>query len=175
MIKNPDGSTYSCAGTLRQFNPQSNSHNLFNLWDQESIKQGGSPIYYYEVFINSGDIDPLYIEARNKIFSNFPVELWANYEPISSQNFMSAFGVDSPDEIIFELNAKYTLMQIGHFPKIGSRIHTPHLSENWEIVQRNLSEFKMWGTLRLQLICKRFQESVTTGEGKVSQPSYKIN
>lgn len=176
MIKNPDGSPYKASGTLQQFNPQSSQHKLFNLWDQEAIKQGGTPIYYYEVFIATGEIDPLYIESRGKIFSNHPIELWAVYEPIPSQNFMSAFGFDSPDEMVFEMNAKATLKAVGHMPKIGSRVFTPHLSENWEVIQRNLGEFKMWGALRLQLICKRFQESVTTGEGKVTQakPNVKI-
>jgi hypothetical protein len=34
----------------------------------------------------------------------------------------------------------------------------------------------MWGALRLELICQRFQEDVVTGEGKVTekQPDIKI-
>ena len=49
--------------------------------------------------------------------------------------------------------------------------------ENWKIVQRNVEEFKLWGELRLQLLSQRFQESRTTGEGKVTQkePDFKIN
>ncbi len=171
MIRKPDGSNYTTSGTLRQYNPQSPQHKLFNLWDQEAIKQGGTPLFYYEVFIPTGEIDPLYIESRGKLYSQHPVELWAIYEPIPSQNFMSAFGYDSPDEMVFEMNAKSVIRSIGHMPKIGSRIFSPHLSENWEVIQRNLGEFKMWGALRLQLICKRFQESVTTGEGNVTSKS----
>ena len=90
---------------------------------------------------------------------------------------MSAFGFDSPDEMMFEFNYKSVLRQIGHPPKIGSRLHTPHLREDWVIVQRMTGEYKLWGSLRLQILCQRFQESTTTGEGKVTQkkPDFKIN
>ena len=36
-------------------------------------------------------------------------------------------------------------------------------------IQRNVGDFFLWGELRLTLICQRFQESTTTGEGQVSQ------
>ena len=104
------------------------------------------------------------------------MQLWCNYEPIPSQNLLNQFGIDSPDEIKFEVNYRAVLQAVGHPPKIGSRIFTPHLSENWVIVQRNLGEFKMWGAIRLELICQKFQEDVVTGDGKVTQnqPQTKI-
>jgi hypothetical protein len=166
---NPDGTPYKTAGSLRQFDPNNPQHKLFNLWDQEAIQQGGSPIYYYEVFIAPGEIDPTCIEARGKIFSNHPVELWAVYEPVPAQNLMNVFGFDSANEMIFECNAQSVLRAIGHMPKIGSRIYTPHLGDNWKIVQRNLGEFKMWGALRVQLIAQQFQETATTSSGRVTE------
>jgi hypothetical protein len=72
---------------------------------------------------------------------------------------------------MFELNYRAVLKAVGHPPKIGSRIYSPHLRENWVIVQRNLGEFKMWNAIRLQILAQRFQESTTTGEGKISQKS----
>ena len=89
---------------------------------------------------------------------------------------MTAFGIDSTEEMTFELNYRATLREIGHPPKIGSILFTPHLRENWVIIQRNLNEFKLWTALRLELICQKFQESVTTGEGKVTQkqPNFEI-
>lgn len=176
MLKNPDGTPYKAVGDIQQFDPENKEHNLFNLWDEEIIRMGGSPIFYYEVFIQNSTVDPLYVEDRGKIFSNHPIQLYAVYEPIPSQNQMNAFGFDSPDEMIFELNYRSVLRQIGHPPKIGSRIFTPHLREDWVIVQRNLGEFKLWGTLRLQILAQRFQESTTTGEGRVTQkkPDFKI-
>lgn len=176
MLKNKNGTVYKLNGSVQQFNNSENDFELLNLWDQEAIMRGGSPIYYYEVIISQNTIDPIYLESRNKLFSNFPIELWANYEPVRSQNNLSRFGIDSQDEIRFELNYKSTLNIVGHPLKIGSRIHTPHLGENWVIVQKNLSEFKLWGALRLELVCQKFQENVTTGEGNVTQetPNMKI-
>jgi hypothetical protein len=45
------------------------------------------------------------------------------------------------------------------------------------IMQRGVEVFKLWGELRLQVMCIRFQESLTTGEGKVTQrqPDFKVN
>lgn len=171
-----DGKPYQVAGSLQQYESENSALDLFNLWDEELIKISGSPIFYHEIFIQQGTVDPMYWEDRGKIFSNFPIQLYALYEPISSTNTQGMFGIDAPDEIVFDLNYCAVLKAIGHPPKIGSRIFTPHLRENWEIVQRNIGEFKMWGTMRLQLLCQRFQESSTTGEGKVTQKQsdYKI-
>ena len=175
-LLNSDGTPYKLQGSVQQFDPNNPMFDLFNLWDQESIKRGGSPIFYYEVIIRPDMIDPIYLEARNKLFSNNPIQFWCNYEPISSQNVLNQFGIDAPDEMRFELNYRSVLKGLGHPPKIGSRLFTPHLQENWVIVQRNLSEFKMWGVLRVELICQRFQEDVVTGDGKVTQkqPNLKI-
>lgn len=176
MLRNADGTPYKASGELNLYQEQK-SLSLMNFWDAEAIRIGGSPIYYYEVFIQKGTLDPLYLEDRGKIFSNYPIKLYTVYEPIPSQNYQNAFGIDSPDEIIFELNYKDVLNKLGHPPKVGSRLHTPHLGEDWVIIQRNLGEFKLWGALRLNLLCARFQESVTTGEGKVTQtkPDYEID
>jgi hypothetical protein len=165
----PDGKPYKTSGSNRQFDPTNPQLKLFNLWDEDAIRMGGSPIYYYEIFIPTGEIDTTYIEARGKIFSNNPIELWAAYEPVPAQNMMSAFGFDSANEVIFECNAQAVIKAIGHMPKIGARIYTPHLGENWKVIQRNLGEFKMWGALRVQLICQQFQESTTTSAGRVTE------
>lgn len=175
-LLNKDGTPYKLQGSTQQFDPENPMFDLFNQWDKESIERGGSPLYYYEVIISQNMIDPIYLEARNKLFSSQPVQLWCVYDPLPSQNVLNQFGIDAPDEIIFQLNYRSVLKAIGHPPKIGSRIFTPHLQENWVIVQRNVDEFKMWGVLRIELICQRFQEDVVTGEGKVTQkqPDVKI-
>lgn len=162
---------------MQQFDPENREFDLFNQWDQEVIQFGGSPIFYYEVFIQKNTVDPLYREDRGKIFSNNPVQLWTYYDPQASQNYMNMFGMDSPDDIKFEFNYRAVLKALGHPPKIGSRLFTPHKRENWVVVQRNVSEFKFWGELHLILMCQRFQESVTTGEGRVTQkqPDFKLN
>lgn len=175
-ILNSDGSPYEVTGCIQQFDPNNPEYDLFNLWDQEIIQMGGSPIFYYEVFIPSSTIDPVYLESRSKLFSNNPIQLYGLYEPIRSQNQMTAFGIDSPDEMLFDFNYRAVIQALGHPPKVGSRLHTPHLGENWEIIQLNRGEFKLWGALRLQIVAKKYQESASTGEGKVfqKQENFKI-
>lgn len=170
----PDGKPYTASGSLQQYDPDSPQHALFNLWDEEAIRQGGTPVYYFPVFIPTGEIDKFYMEARGKLFSPNPIELWATYDPVPAQNYMNAFGIDSLNELVLELNVKAVLKAVGHMPKVGSRIYTPHLGDNWEIIQRNLGEFKMWGALRLQLIVRQFQESVTTSNGQVTEKNPNI-
>lgn len=176
-IRNPDGSPYKPTGTLTQFDPDNPEFELFNSLDQEIIEMGGTPVMYYEVFINVANIDELYMEARDKLWSEHPICLSGYYDPIPSQNAMGAFGIDSPDELMIEFNYRHVLKALGHPPKIGARIFTPHKREHWVVIQRNVEVFKLWGELRLQLMCGRFQESLTTGEGRVTQkqPDFKLN
>jgi len=176
-VYNADGSVYQLS-TNQQFDPVGTEQDLFNLWDQEIIQIAGSPIYYYDLFLNLSDIDELYVEARNKVWSPCSICLYALYDPIPSQNFQGVFGIDSPnDEIMLEFNYRSVLKTLGKPPKIGGRIFTPHKRENWVIIQRNVQAFKLWGELRLQVMCRRFQETLTTGEGKVTQrqPDFKVN
>lgn len=177
MLRNTDGTPYQLAGSLQQFDPENQEFDLFNLWDQEIIGIGGIPVFYYEVMIQSNTIDPLYWEDRGKIFSNNPICLMAYYDPVPTQNAMEVFGIDSPDEIMLNFNYDDIIQKLGHPPRIGSRIFTPHKRENWEVIQNFGEEYKLWGQLRMQVMCKRFQESSTVGEGKVTQktPDFKID
>jgi hypothetical protein len=177
VIRNPNGTPYNVIGSLQQFDPENPEFDLLNLWDSEAIKQGGSPIFYYEVFIQANTVDPLYLEDRGKMWSPNPIQLWAIYDPVPSQNYMTTFGIDSPDEVMFEFNYKDALEAVGHPPKVGSRIYTPHRREHWEIIQRGDEQYHLWGQFRLQVMCRRFQESLTTGEGKVTQktPDFSID
>lgn len=177
VIRNCDGTPYQLSGSLNQFDPESRDHDLLNSFDEQLIEIAGTPIFYYEVFLQKNTIDPLYREDRGKMWAVNPVQLAVYYEPIPAQNYMNMFGLDAPDEIQFEFNYRAVLQAIGHPPKIGSRLFSPHKRENWIIAQRNVGEFKIWGEIRLYLITQRFQESTTTGEGNVSQslPDFQLN
>lgn len=177
MLRNPDGSQYKTVGSRQQFDPENPIHCLFNLWDAEALRIGGSPIFYYETFISKAVIDPLYKEARGKLYSNHPIQLYGYYEPVPSQNYQNSFGFDSPEEVIFKFNYRDVLQTIGHPPKVGSRLHTPHKRENWKIIQRNSGDFQMWGEIRLELICQKWQGSITTPDNtnQQAEPDFKIN
>lgn len=168
-IRNCDGTPYKLSGSLDTFDPNNPEHFLLNSFDSELVQIAGTPILYFEVFIQKQTIDPLYREDRGKLFSNNPITLNGFYEPIPSQNYMNMFGIDAPDEVQFQFNARAVLKAIGHPPKIGSRLYTPHKGENWVVIQRNYGDFFLWGEMRMTIIAQRFQESVTTGEGRVTQ------
>jgi hypothetical protein len=177
-LYNKDGTVYKLTGELSQLIPDSPSHDLFNLWDQEAIRAGGTPLLYYEVFISN--IDKLYLESRDKLWSQHPVEIWGVYDPIPSQFEQGLFGIDGPDTMVFSTNYQDTLDKLGHLPVIGSRIFTPHLKEHWEIIDRKLGDFHRWKVYRVEIHCQRFQESLTTGEGRVTNdtdpnPSFEID
>jgi hypothetical protein len=178
MIRNSDGSVFNVSGSISQFDPTDTSeHSLFNQWDSEIISQGGSPIIYYEVLIQPSTVDPLYLEDRGKLWSPKGIQLYCFYEPKPDENIQGLFGIDSPTEMIFELNYRDVLQRIGHPPKVGSALFTPHKSQMWRIIQRNDGEFKLWGQLRLQLICQKFQGSITDNSSTINTPQvdFKIN
>lgn len=164
MLMNKDGTPFQLSN-LRAFNPNNVEKDLFNSIDAEAIQINGTPIFYYEVFIDSNSIDPLLHEARSKVWSPIPICLYASYDPVISEIFMTPYGADGPTEVVFELNHKAVLDALGHLPKIGSMIFTPHKNEHWIIKDRKLSDWKNWHQLRLQLECGRFQESKTTEDG----------
>lgn len=176
MIFRPNGQPYITLGSRQQFDDGLAERDLFNRWDQEAIRIGGSPIFYYEMFIQEQTLDKVYLEDRGKIFSNNPVQLYGYYDPIAAQNFMGVHGMDSPDEMVFEFNYRAVLDAIGHPPKRGSRLKSPFLKEDWFVIEGKLAEFKYWQVLHIQLHCTRFQEDIGTGEGQVTQDKvdYKI-
>jgi len=173
-MKNPDGSPYKTLGSLQQFNPENKQICLLNFWDQEAIKLGGSPIFYHELVVNSGDIDPVYLEARNKLFRD-PVQLWGFYVPTPTTNYVNQYGIDGIDMMIFEFNYRMVLDTLGHRPIIGSRLFTPHKGENWVIKTIQTNQYDLWNAIRLQMVCDRYQESITTQEGAVTQRKTDFN
>lgn len=177
MLRSLDGSPYQVVGSMQQFDPENPDQNLLHLWDQEMIQQGGAPIFYYEAFIPTNTIDPIYRESRGKIYSNVPVELWCYYDPQQGENLQNQFGIDSPTEMVFEFNIRHVLSKLGHLPKVNSRLYTPHKRENWKIIQRNTADYKLWGEMRLQLIAERFQDDIITNAGGVKQqePDFKLH
>lgn len=178
MIKGLNGQPFVLKGSMQEFDPDNQDHALFDRFDQEIIRFGGSPIEYYEIFIQEQTIDPVYLEDRGKLWSNFPITLWGYYEPPEQQNPSTIFGIDTPDEeIVIECNYKSVQEAIGHPPKRGSRIFTPHRQENWIIIDTKLTQFKLWSLLHIALHCRKFQESTTTGEGNASQarPDFMIS
>ena len=176
-IRNCDGTPYRLSGSMQVFDPENPELNLLNQWDAELIAFSGTPIFYFECFLQINTIDKLYQEDRGKIFATNPVQLYGYYDPITASNFMNVFGMDGPEELKITFNYRAVLKALGKPPKIGSRLFTPHKRENWVIVSRGVSEFQLWGEFHLILFCQRFQESTTDGSGQQTskQVDFKLN
>ncbi len=163
-----NGTPYKLSGQYVQYNPCGPQNKLFSRWDEEIIRIGGSPILYYEVLIQFNTLDQLFLEDRGKLYSPCPIQLYAYYEPPDQLATSGIFGVDTPDmEVIFETNYDATERAIGHKPKIGSRIFSSHLCENWVIVDVRSAEYRGWGRLRMQLHCRKFQPNRTDGSDQM--------
>lgn len=169
MIKNPDGSVFKLKGSLNAYDPENPIHSVLNKYDEEIIERTGTPIYYYEVLIQQNTVDPIYNEDRGKLFNPCYVKLYAFYEPPQAQASSTLYGMDNIDEeVVFELNYQAVINCLKRIPKIGSRIYTPHRGENWQIIDYKLSNFALWGALRLILHCRKFQENLTNNNGEVT-------
>jgi hypothetical protein len=175
-LLNQNGTPYKLKGSMQQFDPAGKVHSLLDTYDEEWIKITGSPVEYYEILIQMQTVDPIYLEDRGRLYSPVPMQLWAVYEPPQQQSMSGIFGIDTPDEeIILEMNYRAVLRDLGHQPKIGSRVFTPHRGENWVIIDYRLDQFKLWGAIRLQLHCKKYQETSSASNGEVQQqPDFKI-
>jgi hypothetical protein len=175
VIRNADGSPYNVSGSLQQFDPNNPEHCLFNEWDSEVIRIGGSPIFYYELFIQTQTLDPIHREDRGKLYAQTPIQLWGLYEPMDAQYYQNMFGIEGVEDMVFEFNYSEVVNLIGHAPKVGSRLYTPHLGESWRIIQPTRGEWAMWGALRLKLFCMKWQETTTDRQGSVTQRQVDFN
>ena len=50
-VYRPDGKPYCPTGSLQQFDDQNPARDLFNIYDEETIRLGGSPLFYYELLL----------------------------------------------------------------------------------------------------------------------------
>lgn len=169
-IFSSDGTPYQLAGSLQQYDPENPDLKLFNLWDQEAIQIGGSPIWYYKCLIQYQTLDKLYYEDKGKIWSPIGTQLVALYEPQSSNVSIGQLGYDGMIDVVFELNYQYVKDTLGEIPARGSKIFTPHKRETWVVINPITDEYKLWGTLRLKLYCTKFQEDRNENNLQMPQP-----
>lgn len=171
-IQNPDGTPYELTGSRQQYDPDNPEFDLFNTWDQEAIEIGGAPILYYEVKIQSSTIDPLYHSDQGKLWNPKPVCLYGFYDPAPTQHNITVFGPDVVGgDQMFEFNYQYVLQKLGHLPVVGSRFFTPHRKQNWRVEENHVEEYKLWGELRLQVMCVPWQSSLTDNSSKFQNPT----
>lgn len=160
-IVKPDGTPYILQGkdALKSQREDNQDFEYFNKLDIEQIELAGSTIIYYPAYIDT-DFDKLYLEYTNTIRSQEGYQITAKFEPVRPLQELGAFGIDSPDEMIFNFNISQWKETIGEMPVIKSLIFTTWEKSWWQIIQKDFSEpYKLWNKYRLQVIAKKYQLS----------------
>lgn len=160
-ILNPDGSSYSVGGikSLNSYRPGGQDQQLLDSLDQEQIEIAGSPIRYYKAFIDS-NFDDLYMESRDTIIAQEGYELKTVFEPVKPLQNLDSFGIDSPDEMIFQFNITKFKEIVGEMPKLKSLIFCHWDKTWWETVsQEKDGPYKLWTKYRLNIVAKKYQKS----------------
>lgn len=158
-----DGSSYSPGGrsALESFRPDGVDQDLFDKLDQEQIDLGGSFIYYFKSYIDS-NFDHVYMEDRNSIVTQEGYEIKATFEPVEPLQNLDVFGIDSPDEMIFNFNLTNFKNIVGELPKLKSLIYCKWDNTWWETIQVTVAQpYNLWRKYRLQIITRKYQRSRT--------------
>lgn len=176
VIRKQDGTPYILNGDMKIWDTENPDQDLMHSIDQENVELSGSPIYYYKVTIDEGNYDSLYMESRNKVRRQTGIELMANWEPVTPVNEMGSFGIDSPDEIVFNFNVREFREKVGEdLPTVGALIYTPFDKNWWEVIQYNHGaageDFHLWGKYRFAILARKYQESQTDQEPTRPEPN----
>jgi len=161
VIKKTDGSTYSIGGkdSLKSYRPDGQDIALLDKWDQEQIELAGSPIIYYPCYIDT-NYDSLYMESIDSIIAQEGYKITCQFEPVRPVQDLGAFGIDSPDEVLFNFNLTKWRETVREMPRIKSLIFAEWDKTWWEIIQNDQEQpYKLWNKYRLQIITRKYQPS----------------
>lgn len=128
------------------------------------IESSGHPIIIYgEIQRQNENKDKFYFEDSEKITITYtePILIYGIYEYPSRSGEYRIFGIDASDELSIEVNYDILLQKLKRMPKAGMLLKIE--DENWIVVDCNWIYNKFIGKKRLQLICSRYAESVTSG------------
>ncbi len=156
-----DGTQYELGGkeSLKSYRPGAQDQTLFDSWDKEQIELGGSPVVYHPVKVDT-DYDDVYMESRDQTIVQEGYKIYASFEPIRPIQEMSAFGIDSPDEMLFNFNLTEWRDVIGSMPALKSLFFCEWDNTWWEVIQNNQGEiYKLWTKFRLQVVARKYQRS----------------
>ncbi len=165
-IFKPDGNPYTVGGkkNWKSYRPDGVDQDLFNRWDIEQIELAGSPVIYYKASINP-DFDKTYMESKDQIVTQAGIRITAQFEPVRPVQDISMFGIDSPDEIIFNFNINQWTDKIKSMPTLRSLIFAEWDKTWWEIIQNDQEQpYKLWEKYRLSVITSKYQRSRTDQE-----------
>ena len=163
VVKKSDGTNFEVGGvgSIRSYRPGGQDQKLLSSLDREQIELAGSPIVYYPAFVDQ-QFDPVYMESRDTIIAQEGFRLYAQFEPVRPIQSLAGFGIDSPDEMLFNFNLEKFKCVVGQMPKVKSLVYCEWDRTWWEVIQNDLDQpFKLWTKFRLQVVTKKYQRSRT--------------
>lgn len=148
---------------LSLFDKDNPDKNLFNLVDDEIIKLSGSELLLFK-YLPSDDIDPVYMESRQKTFHPTPIKLFGNYDPRPLEEGLSQFGVEVQNDQVFVFNKSYVERKVGRPIIIGDIIQTIFQNMKFEVFQVQEDAFEAYGIYHLMVHAKLLRDTESTHE-----------
>jgi hypothetical protein len=160
MIRDACGKPYQVSGSLQTFDQNNPDLNLMHRLNDELYRIYGSPALFYPILINVDNVDKLYIEDRTKLWGP-GIEIFVLYTPMPSVFKQDMFGIEGQMDVMLECHNLSLIQALGQAPRIGSKIFLPLKREWFQVVSAQNDKFYMWNQFGINLICQRFQETLT--------------
>lgn len=142
---------------FRLFNKISDQ-NLFNIIDEEQIRLAGSPLLIYKYYQNI-EIDDVYGEERNKVFSVEPIRAYGHYEPRAIEENLTQFGIELTNDQQFTFNKSYIEKRLGR-PVIAGDVIKPEFQNlKYEVYEVQEDGFESYGVYHLVCSAKLLRDA----------------
>jgi hypothetical protein len=141
--------------------------NVLRKVDGYWIESAGHPVTIKGYCKRDKTVEKLYLEGT--VFVAIPPVLIYAFYDYPKQQQLNTFGIDEPDEIGIQVNAKVAYSKLGLIPPIGTLLLVE--DSDWLVVNRNYIYNRFIGKYRLNLTCRRYQESVTAGKNSIYMQS----
>ena len=143
---------------LNLFDQSNPDIHLFNFVDEEHIRLSGSKMRIYK-FLRDSNYDEVYMEARNKVISKTPVEVYGFYEPRVLEENLSEFGIELTDDQLFSFNKSYIERKMSRTLHPGDIIEPVFQNRKYEIFEVQEESFEIYGVYHLICHCKILRDS----------------
>ena len=151
----PDSNAESA---LNLFDKDNVDKNLFNSIDDELIKLSGSMVYLYKYSV-SQELDPVYMESRNKTIAAEPVILYAHYDPRAVEESLGQYGLEHQNDQIFVFNKSYAEMKVGRSIIAGDILAPAFQKIKYRVFEVQEDSFESYGIYHLVCTAKILRDT----------------
>ena len=144
---------------LRFYDPQNEDLNLLNMIDEEAIRLGGSPVWYFKYIRSDTNFDEVYMENREKVISSDPFLVNCHYEPKAIEEPLTEFGIELSNEQLFIFNHSYISRKLGRLPHPGDIIKPKFQNQRYEITEAQEEEFQLYGVYHMACTAKLLRDT----------------